>query len=97
MLAPNIPDVLDPAEVERLDRSELIAHIRELERQRSAWEYRVRACEEKEQLWKNLLQDMGLVLAATFQKCHQAISDRAEEAAKIAENMAAIGRKVEDM
>lgn len=97
MLSPSIPDVLPAAAVEQMDRSELIAHIRWLETQRSSWEFRVRVCEEKEQLWKNLLQDMGMVLAATFNNCHVAISQQAEEAAKIAEQMAVIGRKVEDM
>lgn len=97
MLAPDIPDVIPAATVEQMDRSELIAHIRMLERQRSSWEYRVRVCEEKEQLWKNLMHDMGIVLAATFQKCHQSISERAEEAAQIAEQMKAIARRVEEM
>lgn len=88
---------MEPAVVETMDRSELIALIHKYESQRSQWELRVRLCEEKEQLWKNLLQDMGVVLANTFAKCHDAISGQAEEAAQIAEKMSAFGRHVEDM
>lgn len=97
MLSPDIPDIVDMLSVETLDRAELIAHIRYLERLRSVWECRVRVCEEKEQLWKNLLRDMGLILAGTFQNCHNAIIEQAEKAAELTERMAVIGRHVEEM
>lgn len=96
MLATTIEDVQEPADVERMDRSELIALIKRHEAMRSQWELRIRMCEEKEQLWKNLLMEMGKVLAATFQNCHNAISEQAEAAAKIAENMKSIGRMIEE-
>lgn len=97
MLSPTIEDVQSPAAVEGMDRAELIALVRTHEAKLSQWELRVRVCEEKEQLWKNLLQDMGSVLALTFVKSHQAINACAEEAAQIAEKMAAFGRHVEEM
>lgn len=97
MLANSIPDVQEPLTVEKMDRAELIAHIRHLEGIRSQWEYRIRLCEEKEQLWKNLMRDMGLVLAATFRTCHEAISLQAENAATIAEEMRLIAEKVENL
>jgi hypothetical protein len=97
MLAPSLPDVQAAVIVESMDRAELIAHIRELERQRSVWEFRIRTCEEKEQLWKNMLVDMGKILSATFEKCHKSITDRAEEAAQLAEQLKKIAQHVEDM
>jgi len=97
MLAPSIPDIQEAATVESMDRSELIAHIRELERQRSVWEFRVRVCEEKEQLWKNLMSDMSTVLATTFAKLHESVNQRAEEAGVIAEQMKKFAHTVEDM
>lgn len=97
MLAPSIPDVLEPFDPTDKDRSELITRIRELERRHSAFELRVRICEEKEQLWKNLLMDMGNVLGATFVNAHAAINEQAEAAAKIAEQMSEMGQFVEDM
>ena len=97
MLAPNIPDVVQAVTVEKMDRAELIAHIRMLERQRSAWEYRVRTCEEKEQLWKNLMQDMSVILATTFQELQLAIREQAAQAQDVCEKMQVIAQKVEDM
>lgn len=75
----------------------MIAEINRLEALRSAFELRVRICEEKEQLWKNLLMDMGKILAATFQAGHDAISEQAERAAQLAEQMKKIGQHVEEM
>ena len=96
-IAPLIEDVCLPMSVETCDRSDLIAHIRELERQRSAWELRVRACEEREQLWKMFLNDMGAILAATFQAGHDAVSEQANRAAQLTEQLAAVAKKVEDV
>lgn len=97
MLAPTIEDVCDPAAVEGMDRSELITQLRALEALRSAWELRVRVCEEKEQLWKNVLSEMGALLALTFQKCHDSIVQRAEEAAKLMDELKQMAKHVEDM
>lgn len=96
-IAPQIPDVCDPMEVETADRSVLIGTIRELERQRSAWELRVRACEEREQLYKMFLNDMGAILAATFQSGHDAVDEQAQRAAKLTEQMALTMARVEDI
>jgi len=97
MLAPNIPDVLEPFDPSGKDRSELIACIRELERRHSTFELRVRVCEEKEQLWKNFMRDMGIILAATFAQCHSAISRQAEEAANLTEQLKIVAQNVENM
>lgn len=94
-IAPSIPDIFEPLEVEPLDRSVLIGTIRELERQRSAWELRIRACEEREQLFKMFLNDMGAILAATFQSGHDAVDVQAQRAAELVEQMARTMAKVE--
>lgn len=67
MIARQMEDELEPLAVEELDRSELIARIRTLEEQRSVWELRIRACQERESLFLQFVNDMGAVMSATFQ------------------------------
>lgn len=83
--------------VERADRAELIAHIRELERQRSVWELRVRACQEREDLYKMFIDDMGKIMAATFQAGHDAVDEQAQRAAQLMEQMQLVMARVEDV
>ena len=97
MLAHEIRDILSAFDPVGKDRAELIAHIQELERQRSAWELRIRACEEREQLYKNFLNDMGALLASTFQVMHDATSRQAEKTARLIENMRDVLAQVEEL
>lgn len=96
MLALTIKDVQQPALVEKMDRAELIALVRKHESMHSQWELRVRKCEEKEQLWKNLMQEMGALLGNTFKSCHEAIQEQALQAAELADRMRVIAQNVED-
>lgn len=93
----DIPDVYEPLAVERLDRADLIGYIRHLEQLRSAWELRVRQCEEREQLWKMFLSDMGSILAATFQSGIDSIQEQADRAAHLMDQMKHAAKKVEDL
>lgn len=97
MLAHELRDIIGHFDPVGRDRAELIEHIQELERQRSAWELRVRACTEREELYKTFLNDMGAILAATFQAGHNAVSDNAEKAALLTEAMARVLKRVEEI
>lgn len=96
-IAPEIPDVDEPLAVERLDRAEIISQLRHLESLRSAWELRIRACEEREGLYKMFLKDMGAILAATFQAGHDSVDAHAQRAAALLEQAAAVMKRLEDI
>lgn len=97
MQASQIADVCEPADVTVLDRADLIALVQKLERQRSVWELRIRACEEREQLYLTFMNDMGQFLAETFQVGHDAISQRAAVAESLIEAIRVTVQRVEDI
>lgn len=95
MLAHEIPDELEETVVETLDRSELIARVRELERQRSAWELRVRACQERESMYLQFVNDIGTQLYNTYQALHEKVNEQAKIAEAITEAIQTMIRKME--
>lgn len=97
MLAPTIEPVEPPFDPSGKDRSELIAHIRHLEELRNVWEFRVRICEEKEQLWKNVLFEMGKIVHGVFQGTQDAIVEQSEKAAQLMEDLQAMAKHTEEM
>ena len=95
MIASQLSDEVEPLDVTGLDRADLIAHIHELERQRSAWELRVRACQERESLYLSFVNDMGTLLAASFEKSHRAAREIESHAAQMMETIQRVMREVE--
>lgn len=94
-VARDMLDVCTEADVTTLDRADLIRWIRSLEQQRSAWELRIRASQERESLYARFLQDLTNILAASFQVGHEAINTHAERAAQLTEMMGQILKQVE--
>ena len=96
MQAHSIPDECEALDVETLDRSEIIAKLRTLEAQRSAWELRIRVAQEREDIWKDCIKELSMILAETFDAGHAAISAQAERAAVFMEELQQISKNVED-
>ena len=97
MIATELPDELALLDVTGLDRAELIQRIRELERQRSAWELRVRACQERESLFLGFVNEMGQFMAQSFQAQHDTINVVAEKGAQLVAVIQQMVRKVESV
>src|SRR5882757_4039320 len=95
MLANEMSDEIEPAYVAGMDRAELIARIKSLEEQRSAWELRVRACQERESMYTRFLNDMGTRLAGTYQAMHDAVSVEAAQAEGLVEAIKKMMKQVE--
>lgn len=95
MLADSLPDECDPTDVAALDRSELIDRVRTLEEQRSMWELRIRIAQERESMYLAFVNDMGTLLAATYQYMHDGISEQARKAEKLIEMIQEMVKKVE--
>ncbi len=95
MLADEMTDELDEATVEELDRAELIALVRRLEHQRSAWEHRIRLCQERESLYKGFVEDIGKLLAVSIQIQTEGTQRVGEQAARLMETIAQVMREVE--
>ena len=74
---------------------ELQAHIQTLETFRSSWERRIRLCEEREYMYKTMLNDMATLLATTFQHGHDAVSANAAKATEMIEAIQACMRKLD--
>lgn len=90
-------DEVAPASVEAMDRSELIALVRKLETQRSVWEARLRANEERETLYLTFLNDMGAYLAQTYQGLHDGVSAQARGAEKLIDAIRTTVARVQDV
>jgi uncharacterized membrane protein YccC len=88
-------DELDETEVEGLDRSELIAQLRRLEGQRSAWEMRVRRCQERESLYKGFVEDIAKLLTVSIQLQTEGTKRVGEQAAKLMETIQQVMEQVE--
>ena len=97
MLANEISDECEPMEVDLLDRSELIARIRNLERQRSAWELRIRACQEREELFLSFVNDMGKLITMSLHQRQQALHAEMAMATNLMETIDTVMQKVRDL
>jgi len=84
-----------PLDVMHCSREELVCYIRQLETSRSIWDLRIRQCEEREFMYKKMVNDMAAFLMATFQNGHETVSENAAKAVELVEAMQACMRKLE--
>jgi len=96
MRVEHIPDVT-PRFVSRetTTRQEYCTYISKLENERSCWESRIRVCQEREFMYKKMVNDMAAFLMATFQSGHETVSENAAKAGELIEAMQACMRRLE--
>ncbi len=86
---------LESLPVERMDRSELIAELRSLEQQRSAWEERLNAYAEREELCRDMVRQMFLMVSNLFKREQAELAQRADGALNLVSQMNEILRKAD--
>jgi hypothetical protein len=78
-----------------MDRSELITAVRELRQQRAAWEQRIEAAIEREELARDMVKEMALMVSSLFKREHAELAQRAEGAGDLIQQINEILRKAE--
>jgi hypothetical protein len=95
MKVESMPDFYPPLDVVHRSREELERYIRQLEKARSIWDSRIRVCEEREFMYKTMVNDMAALLAVTFQQGHEAVSENAAKATEMIEAIQNCMKKLE--
>ena len=90
-----MPDIYPLLDVLTQDGGATERYVRQLENARSIWESRIRVCQEREFMYKKMVNDMAAFLMATFQNGHETVSENAAKAVELIEAMQACMRKLE--
>jgi hypothetical protein len=87
--------VSEPLAVEVMDRSELIAALRELEQQKGVWELRIEACAEREELCRDMVNQCFVLVNNLFKREQVELSNRADGALNLVQQMHELLRKAD--
>lgn len=95
MKVESMPDFYPPFDMAAHSSKETYWYIKQLENARSLWDSRIRVCQEREFIYKKMVNDMAALLMNTFREGHDTVSENAAKATEVLDAMRTCMRELE--